>query len=126
MPPVVGILLSLFGVWFIHKALQRRRSVLALRDQQAAVDTAQEEASTDEEPAAKSGPSLQEFASGCAPVFAFGIVLMAVAVAGIAVLMDGLNRISIFDILGLLFFAGAYAFSMMMRTYYNSGGGSSD
>ncbi|WP_201067898.1 MULTISPECIES: hypothetical protein [Thiorhodovibrio] len=63
---------------------------------------------------------MQRFASGCAPVVALAVVMGALGVAAIALVMDGPRRISIFDILSLLFFAGAFAYSLMMQTFYSS------
>ncbi|WPL16277.1 hypothetical protein Thiowin_01230 [Thiorhodovibrio winogradskyi] len=71
---------------------------------------------------------LQKFASGCAPVVAIGVVLMALGVSAIALMMnltmketmDRPGLLSIFDIVSILFFAGAFAYSLLTRTYYST------
>ncbi|MBK1647859.1 hypothetical protein [Rhabdochromatium marinum] len=115
MPPVIGILFALVGAWFLYQAFQRRRYLRSLHSDSGSASSEQ----TPDSDAAPSNQRLQQFASGCAPVVAIGVLLLALAVAAIAFLMDGPRRISIVDILGLLFFAAAYAFSLMMRTYDN-------
>ena len=117
MPPVIGILFALVGAWFLHQAFQRRRYLRRLHADSGS-------ASSEHTPDADAAPSnqrQQQLASGCAPVVAIGVLLLALAVAAIALLMDskGPAQLSIFDVLGLLFFAAAYAFSLMMRTYDN-------
>lgn len=113
MPSVLGVLFMLFGAWFIYQAIRRRREALT----QPKVDA-------ESAPFSSNSEKLQQFASGCAPIVAMGIVMAALGVSAVALIMNNsmevARRIPILDILGLLFFAGAFAFSLLTQTYYSS------
>lgn len=127
MPSILGLVFTAFGIWYLFAAFRRRRLAL---EQRAALQTARKatgegtqagtDSSTTVSDLPRPNPSMQRFASGCAPVVALGIVMGALGVAAIALVMDGPRRIPIFDILSLLFFAGAFAFSLMMQTFHSS------
>jgi hypothetical protein len=132
MPSFIGLGFTLFGAWFLFQAFKARRE--AQSRQQLTEVSAQGHAQPDSaahaqevEAAAtqrRRNRELQKFASGCAPIVAMGTVLMALGVAAVAVMMyatvDESRRLSIFDIVSLLFFAGAFAFSLLTRTYYST------
>jgi len=126
MPSILGILFTAFGIWFLFSAFRRRRLAFQQRaEMQASKQTSSQDGSEQPDSASagespRPNPSMQRFASGCAPVVALGMIMGALGVAAIALVMDGPRRISIFDILSLLFFAGTFAFSLMMQTFYSS------
>ncbi|MBK5969883.1 hypothetical protein Thiosp_01828 [Thiorhodovibrio litoralis] len=128
MPSILGLVFTAFGIWYLFAAFRRRNEVLRQRtERQAAREVSDHGGSqqkldptTPADDAPRPNPSMQRFASGCAPVVALAVVMGALGVAAIALVMDGPRRISIFDILSLLFFAGAFAYSLMMQTFYSS------
>ncbi len=139
MPSFVGLGFTLIGAWFLFQAFRSRRAFEQLRAakensnqadglvRQGAGDHPSNDDQSDTESVVyqrRRNQELQKFGSGCAPIVAMGMVLMALGVAAIALIMnlaiDGPRRLSIFDILSLLFFAGAFAYSLLTRTYYSA------
>ncbi len=102
----LGLICFLLGARFIYSGLQYRQRVIAEHDAKAAAG----------EPVPALNNEMQIMTSGCAPVFMFGMMLIALVLAALALVIDKRGVLSIFDILGFLFFVAAYLFSMVLRT----------
>ena len=95
------------GGWVIYRAVQRQRYLQQQRAHAAANDETHE---------SLAGADLRRFASGCVPVIAVGLIIMALGLSAVALLVDTRGALSPFDVLGFLFFVLAYVGTMVWRS----------